>query len=89
MDFGTRNEFRKMCQQLLHENHEVLSNLIVSDEAHFRLCGVVNKQNCRFRASEQLSSLHKTPLRSAKVTVRCGVRHRLAFGVRNFSRKTT
>jgi len=32
-----------MYQQLLHENHEFMSNLIMSDEARFHLCGVVNK----------------------------------------------
>lgn len=50
----------------------------MSDEAHFHLCGVVNKQNYRFWASEQPSLLHKTPLHSAKVTVWCGI---TSFGI--------
>jgi hypothetical protein len=77
-DFGTRIKFCNRFQQLLHENHEFMSNLLMSDEAHFHLCGVVNKQNYRFWASEKPSFLHKTPLRSAKVTVWCGV---TSFGI--------
>lgn len=81
-DFGTRIEFCKIFQQLLHENHEFSSNLIMSN---LQLCGVDNKQNYCFWASEQLCLLHKTPLHSVKVTVWF---HRLVFWVRNFSRKT-
>jgi len=41
-DFVTRIEFCNRFQQLLHENHEFMSNLIMSNEQHFHLCGVVN-----------------------------------------------
>lgn len=44
-----------MFQQLLHENHEFSSNLIMSHEAHFHSCGLVNKQYYRFWALEQPS----------------------------------
>jgi len=67
-----------MFQQLLHENLEVIFNLIKSDEAHFHLCGVVNKENHHFGATEQPSLLHKNPLHPEKVTVYCGVS---SFGI--------
>jgi len=79
-DFGTGIEFCNRFQQLLHENHELVSNLILSDEAHFHLCGAVNKQNYRFWASEQPSLLHKNSLHSAKVTVWCDAASFGAFG---------
>jgi hypothetical protein len=50
----------------------------MSDEAHFHLCDIVNKQNYHFWTSEQSSVFHKTPLNSAKVTVWYGVS---SFGI--------
>lgn len=42
--FGMKIEFRSMFQpRFLHENREFLSDLIMSDKAHFHLCGVVNE----------------------------------------------
>lgn len=72
-DFCTRIELCNRFQRLLLENHELMSNLIISDEAHLHLGGAVNKQNYHFWASEQLNLSYKTPLHSAKVTVWCGV----------------
>ena len=47
--------------------------LWTSDEAHFHLSGCVNKQNCRYWASENPRELHQRPLHSPKVTVWCAV----------------
>lgn len=43
--------------------------LITSDEAHFCLNGTVNKQNCRFYATENPHLVHEEPLHDKKVTV--------------------
>lgn len=48
-------------------------NIIFSDEAHFLLDGSVNKQNCRYWATENPEELHEKPLHSEKVTVWCGI----------------
>ena len=37
-------------------------HLITSDEAHFHLCGYVNKQNCRFWVKQNSQLLHEKPL---------------------------
>jgi hypothetical protein len=41
----------------------------MSDEAHFRLCGFVNKQNFRYWSATNPIELHERPLHSSKVTV--------------------
>ena len=43
------------------------------NEAHFHLNDYVNKQNCRFWASENPKEIHERPLHAAKVTVWCGI----------------
>ena len=43
------------------------------DEAHFHLCGSVNKQNMRCRADTNPRQLHERPLHSPKVTVWCAI----------------
>lgn len=47
--------------------------IIMSDEAHFCLNGTVNKQNCRFYATENPQLVHEEPLHDQKVTVWCGI----------------
>ena len=47
--------------------------LMMSDEAHFQLDGYFNKQNCRFWAAQNPRELHQRPLRTAKVSVYCGI----------------
>ena len=44
-----------------------------SDEAHFHLCGSVNKQNMRYWADTNPRELHQRPLHSRKVTVWCSI----------------
>jgi hypothetical protein len=43
----------------------------MSDEAHFQLSGVVNKQNCRYWSLQNPNELHEKSLHSERVTVRC------------------
>lgn len=45
----------------------------MSDEAHFTLSGGVNKQNCRFYATENPQLIHEEPLYDQKLTVWCGM----------------
>jgi hypothetical protein len=58
---------------LLRENPDIMNNLLMTDEAHFHLSGVVNKQNMRYWSSVKPKELHEMPLHSPKVTVWCGV----------------
>ncbi|XP_039294955.1 uncharacterized protein LOC120353834 [Nilaparvata lugens] len=55
-----------------------MATLFCSDEAHFHLCGAVNKQNFRYWAANNPRQLHERPLNSPKVTVWCAVSQ---FGV--------
>ena len=69
-DFVQRRLF---CERML----EIIASddviLMMGDEAHFRLDGYVNKQNCRFWAAENPQELHQRPLHTAKVSVWCGI----------------
>lgn len=47
-DLGKSIKFCNIFQQLLHENHENLSNLIIIDKANFNICSVVNKYKYYF-----------------------------------------
>ena len=73
-DFETR---RAACDDIL-QNIPPDAVFISSDEAHFHLCGTVNKQNFRYWAAENPRELHQQPLHSPKVTVWCAVAE---FGV--------
>ena len=58
----------KFCQDML-ETFTGFKNIIFSDEAHFHLDGVVNKQNCRFWAVENPRETISRSLHPKKVTV--------------------
>jgi len=62
-DWGKRND---CCNAILTV---VPFNGIVwgSDEAHFHICGTVNKQNVRYWAGEKPQTIHQRPLRSPKI----------------------
>ncbi|GBM62922.1 hypothetical protein AVEN_22330-1 [Araneus ventricosus] len=47
-------------------------NILWTDGAHFHLQGVVNTQNCRIWAKENLLQMQPFPLHSQKATVWCG-----------------
>ncbi|XP_068233554.1 uncharacterized protein [Palaemon carinicauda] len=68
-DFKTH---RAACDDIL-QNIPPNAVFISSDEAHFHLCGTVNKQNFRYRAAENPRELHQQPLHTPKVTVWCAV----------------
>ena len=73
-DYKTRtNLFRDILQSI-----PPTSVTICSDEAHFHLSGMVNKQNFRYWSQNNPRELHQRPLHSPKVTVWCAMG---SFGV--------
>ena len=73
-DYGTRVT---LCSDILREVPPT-AILISSDEAHFHLSGMVNKQNFRYWTDTNPQELHQRPLHSPKVTVWCAMGN---FGV--------
>ncbi|XP_039280784.1 uncharacterized protein LOC120350607 [Nilaparvata lugens] len=69
---------RKNCCKEMLQRIPAMATLFCSDEAHFHLCGAVNKQNFRYWAANNPRQLHERPLNSPKVTVWCAVSQ---FGV--------
>ena len=81
-----------VVQELSERDYETRTNLsrdilqsisptsvtICSDEAHFHLSGMVNKQNFRYWSQNNPRELHQRPLHSPKVTVWCAMG---SFGV--------
>lgn len=68
-DFETR---RALCLEIQqHVPREAV--VMFSDEAHFHLCGSVNKQNFRYWAENNPHQLHTRPLHCPRVTVWCSV----------------
>lgn len=63
------HNLRRIFAQTMLERFPTLNNILFSDEAHFHLNGHVNKQNCRYWATENPKSKHQKPLHSPKVTV--------------------
>lgn len=72
-DFAARLAFSNNFLDLLENNADLSENLFTSDEAHFHMCGYVNKQNSRYWSQENPKEIHQTPLHSQKVTVWCAV----------------
>jgi hypothetical protein len=58
---------------MIIENPGLVSNLLMSDEAHFDLSGFVNKQNFRYWSSKNPQRFHERPFQSAKVTIWCAI----------------
>jgi hypothetical protein len=68
-----RVNYSQALLNLHRDENDFLSKIIMSDEAHFHLCGYVNKQNFRFWGTENPRVMHEEPLHPLKVTVWCGV----------------
>ena len=73
-DYETRTT---LCGDILREVPPT-AVMICSDEAHFHLSGIINKQNFRYWSDTNPQELHQRPLHSPKVTVGCAVGN---FGV--------
>uniref|UniRef100_A0A0K8SNK3 Uncharacterized protein n=1 Tax=Lygus hesperus TaxID=30085 RepID=A0A0K8SNK3_LYGHE len=68
-DYVIRMEFAQTMLEMLAEDIVILT----SDEAHFHLSGFVNKQNCRYWASQNPRHIHERPLHCERATVWCAV----------------
>jgi len=58
---------------LISEDEDLVNNIWMSDEAHFHLSGIVNKQNFRYLSQANPRALHEKPLHSQRVTVWCAM----------------
>jgi hypothetical protein len=72
-DYVARQQFCEKIIEKINDDPNFVNNFFMSDEAHFHICGYVNKQNCRYWAPENLRQLHERLLHSQKVTVWCAV----------------
>jgi hypothetical protein len=77
-DYVNRVNFCQTFLRLINQNKELENNLLMSDEAHFHLIGVVNKQNFRYWHATNPIEIHELPLHSSKVTVWCAI---FSFGL--------
>lgn len=68
-DWQSRTE---ACQTIL-ESLPPEAVVFFSDEAHFHLCGSVNKQNLRYWSENNPQKIHERPLHSERVTVWCAL----------------
>ena len=73
-DYKTRTKLSRDILQSIPPT----SVTICSDEAHFHLSGMVNKQNFRYWSQNNPRELHQRPLHSPKFTVWCAMG---SFGV--------
>jgi hypothetical protein len=69
---------KEVSLQCCHQPMELLTGnpnllLLMADEVHFHLNGIVNKQNFRYWSEHNPHELHERPLHDPKVTVWCGV----------------
>ena len=72
------SETRPNLSRYILQSIPPTSVTICSDEAHFHLSGMVNKQNFRYWSQNNPRELHQRPLHSPKVTVWCAM---ASFGV--------
>lgn len=79
-DFVLRLEYARAVLNLVDQNENFLSNLMMTDEAHFHLNGFVNKQNNRFWGSQNPKNLHQKSLHAIRVTVWCGITAQKVYG---------
>jgi len=55
--------------EILTENPDLLNKLLMSDEAHFHLHSIVNKQNFQYWSAANPHKLHQRPTYDPKVIV--------------------
>lgn len=72
-DYPRRLQYGKTMQNLAQSEDDFWNKIIMSDEAHFDLNGNVNKQTCRFWATENPEIYREKPLHDKRVTVWCGI----------------
>jgi hypothetical protein len=72
-DAHSRLSFAERFLEVAHNDNNFLTNLIMSDEAHFDLDGFTNTHNCRIWATENPMVIHEKPLHPERVTVWCAI----------------
>lgn len=72
-DFAHRMTFCEEMVELLENDANLLDRFVFTDEAHFHLCGNVNRHNLRYYAKENPNFFLTQPLHSSRVTVWAGV----------------
>lgn len=72
-DKPRRLQYATNMQNLMVNEPDFWNELIMTDEAHFKLNGSVNTQNLRYWGTENPHVIHEEPLHSPYVTVWCGV----------------
>lgn len=72
-DKPRRLQYSRNMQNLMVNEPNFWNELIMTDEAHFKLNGSVNTQNLRYWGTENPHIIHEEPLHSPHVTVWCGV----------------
>jgi hypothetical protein len=77
-NYGARVRFCQEMLDLIGEDEDLVNNIWMSDEAHFHLSGVVNKQNFRFWSQANSRALHEKPFHFQNVKVWCAM---LASGI--------
>lgn len=60
-DFISRMEFCNEFVDLVNEDSGIIRHLIMSDEAHFKLSGSVNKHYMRYWSDQDNLELHMKP----------------------------
>ncbi|GFT69621.1 hypothetical protein TNCV_1298411 [Trichonephila clavipes] len=63
----------KLCNFISKVMVDFHKRILFSDEAHFRLNGYVNKQNCRIWSEANPQVYVETPLHPEKLTVWCAL----------------
>ncbi|GFV55470.1 hypothetical protein TNCV_3776571 [Trichonephila clavipes] len=77
-DHQARRRFVEWAQNEIAVVPDFHKRILFSDEAHFRLNGYVNKQNCRICSEANPQVYAETPLHPEKLTVWCAL---LAGGI--------
>lgn len=72
-DHFKRRQYAEWLVEQTEVNGDFTKKIIFSDEAHFHLCGFVNKQNCRIWANENPQVIVEKPMHPQRVTVWCGL----------------
>ena len=80
-----RVQFVEEISQKIEDDEEFLSKVHFSDEAHIHLSGEVNKQNCRFWATQQpFATVEEGTTTREKVTVWCALGENEIIGPLDF-----
>ncbi|GFY00723.1 hypothetical protein TNCV_2141151 [Trichonephila clavipes] len=72
-DHQARRRFVEWAQNQIAVVPDFHKRILFSDEAHFRLNGYVNKQNCRIWSEANPQVYVETPLHPEKLTVWCAL----------------